>query len=272
MRHGERSSSARFEIRSGTPVATLTHHLGSVDTLSLAPRVGVVGCISIKTGLFHHGHALIPIRSVVDASEELVRVYLTDDEWAAFRASPDALNGYAGDFAPIRSGNRVLCLDGEACTLEIVLIDAPSRTATGLVVCYDAPAGPQAIVPIELLGDIRADGIVVDLKGDELASLPEYKADDQITADVQNVLWYRSNIEHADLEYVEVRTTDGIVESSGLTRTDRARSEIERTATAVRGVLGIHNHIQSGEAIAKANDPALYLGDARPPWAARGQA
>src|SRR4051812_20189755 len=112
MRHGERASSARFEIRSGTPVATLTQHLGWVDTLSLAPRVGVVGCISIKTGLFLHGHALIPIRSVVDASEKLVRVYLTDDERAALRSSPDALNGYVGDFTPVRSGDRVLSLDG----------------------------------------------------------------------------------------------------------------------------------------------------------------
>ena len=123
--------------------------------------------------------------------------------------------------------------------------------------------GRDTLVPVEWVREIRQDTIVLDVPLARLEELPEYRPDDEITADVLNVLWYHSNFKDDDLRYVEVQTRDAIVELGGTTTTEAAKAAIEAAARRVRGVIGMRNRIQSIEAL------ALAARESRP--AANGQ-
>ena len=67
-----------------------------------------------------------------------------------------------------------------------------------------------------------------------------------------DVLWYRSDLEPDDMRYVEVRTVDEVVDLSGYTGTELARTAIESLTRGVFGVLGGRNRILSFETLAEA--------------------
>ncbi len=108
---------------------------------------------------------------------------------------------------------------------------------------------------IEWAREIIDDRVFLDVGREQLERLPEYRPDEEITADVLDLLWYRSDLDADDLRYVEVRTTDGIAELSGLTRTERARAAIESLGRRVGGALGVRNQVKSFEALAEAATP-----------------
>ena len=80
-----------------------------------------------------------------------------------------------------------------------------------------------------------------------LEPLPERRRDEEITADLLDVLWFSSDLDVADLEAVGVHTTDGIVELRGLVGTERARATIEAIARGVRGVRGVQSRLETVE-------------------------
>ncbi|HET8785862.1 MAG TPA: BON domain-containing protein, partial [Candidatus Limnocylindrales bacterium] len=82
-----------------------------------------------------------------------------------------------------------------------------------------------------------------------LDSLPEYRPDDEVTRDVLDALWYGSTLGPAELQFVEVRTRDGVVELGGHTHTEWARKKIEEVARGVRGVIDVRNHLDTYEAL-----------------------
>jgi osmotically-inducible protein OsmY len=84
---------------------------------------------------------------------------------------------------------------------------------------------------------------------------PEHRRDEEITADVTSLLWYRSAVDPADLRYVTVRTRDGVVELNGKTGTERSRIAIEALVRGLRGVLGVRNHLRTFEALSTAAAP-----------------
>jgi osmotically-inducible protein OsmY len=83
--------------------------------------------------------------------------------------------------------------------------------------------------------------------------LPEDRRDDEINADVVNLLWYRSAVDQADLRYVKVRTHDGVVVLRGKTGTERSRRAIEALVEDVRGVRGVRNRLRTFEALSAAS-------------------
>ena len=164
---------------------------------------------------------------------------------------------------PIRAGQAVVCRDGNVGPLELVLLDPTSRRATHFVVRRGGLLGRDTIVPIEWVRELGRDRIFLDFTRHELELLPEYRPDDEITADVLDLLWYRSELDQDDLRYVEARTTDGIVELRGLTRTEWARAMIQEHARRARGGLGVRNRVQSCEAQAEAIRRRAHVGEER---------
>jgi osmotically-inducible protein OsmY len=233
---------------------------------------------------------VVPVEAVVGATDSQVQVRLTNDELdqlpefreEQFRPSEngDALSRRygggpvyvrrpGGDVPPglqaaesgqvsassggrqIRSGQRVICLDGEAGTVRLVLLDAASHRVTHFVVRRGRLSRRDTVVAIEWVSEITKDALYLDLKRDDLDSLPEYRPDEDIAADVLDQLWYRSGLAPDELQLVSVRVHDGIVELRGHTRTEPARYAIESEARKVRGVLGVVNNIEALEALAR---------------------
>lgn len=280
----------RFEIALGAAVVAEDGIAGRVEAVVVSPGTGEVTDLVIRKGLVLRRDVVVPIAAVVSADEHEVRVRLTIEElnglpefreeeftrppadWRSpeggqpagalirlpsllarreLRPARAGQTPPAAGGRPLEAGQRVFCRDGEVGPLDLVLLDPATWRATHFVVRSGELVGRDLIVPVEWVREIGRDRIFVDVGREQLERLPEYRPDDEITADVLRVLWYGSDLEPADLQDVEVRAKDGVVELSGYTRTEEARRAIEAIARGVRGVLGVRNRIESFEELAK---------------------
>jgi uncharacterized protein YrrD len=265
---------SRIEIRPGTQVISGNDQVGRVQRLILRPDGEVEGIII--SGWIVLGHDVyVPIDGVESADPDAVRVSLSladlsrlppldsDPAHAGADDTPgpsvaragflrSAASGQAEAIAggwPLRAGQRVVATDGDVGDLDVVLIDPRTDRATGFVVRKGRLVVRDVIVPIDWVQSVAHDRITLSVPRDRLESLPEYRPDDEVTRDVLDALWYRSRLGPADLQFVDVRTRDGIVELSGHTHTERTRKEIEEVARGVRGVIDVRNHLDTYEAL-----------------------
>jgi uncharacterized protein YrrD len=264
---------SRLEIRPGTQVISGNDQVGRVRRLILRPDGEVQGIII--SGWLVLGHDVyVPIDAVESADPDAVRVSLSladleqlpplESDSAHARAddasgpsvAPAGLRSAASGQAeasaggwPLRAGQRVAATDGNVGDLDVVLIDPRTNRATGFVVRKGRFVVRDVIVPIDWVQSVADDRITLSVPRARLDSLPEYRPDDEVTRDVLDALWYRSKLGPADLQFVDVRTHDGIVELSGHTHTERTRQTIEEVARGVRGVIDVRNHLDTYEAL-----------------------
>ena len=149
----------------------------------------------------------------------------------------------------MRPGTRVLGVDGELGQVIRVVVDPEGDQVVGLIVRESHPPYRVIAIPIARVEGVGSDLVRLSLAVDDL---DEYHDDDQITDAVLDILWYRSDLTEDELRYLKVQTTDGIVDLSGYTGTERARAAIETVTRRVKGVLGVRNRSRSLEALADA--------------------
>ena len=267
---------ARLEIRPGTQVISGNEQVGRVRRLILRPDGEVQGIII--SGWLVLGHDVyLPIDAVESADPDAVHVSLSraelselppvggDGADARLDDAPgppvapaglrSAVSGQAEASAggwPLRAGQRVVATDGNVGDLDVVLIDPRTDRATGFVVRKGRFIVRDVIVPTDWVQSVTHDQITLSVPKARLDGLPEYRPDDEITADVLDALWYRSDLGPGDLQFVDVRTRDGVVELSGHTHTERTRKRIEEVARGVRGVIDVRNHLDTYEALEEA--------------------
>ena len=265
---------SRLEIRPGTQVIAGNDQVGRVRRLILRPDGEVEGIII--SGWIVLGHDVyVPIEAVESADPDAVRVSLslaelsrlppidTDPAHADADDAPGssvaraaflrpAASGQAEANAggwPLRAGQRVVATDGDVGDLDVVLVDPRTDRASGFVVRKGRLIVRDVIVPIDWVQSVTRDRINLSVPRARLEGLPEYRPDEEITRDVLDALWYGSNLGPGDLQFVEVRTRDGIVELSGHTHTERTRKRIEQVARGVRGVIDVRNYLDTYEAL-----------------------
>jgi hypothetical protein len=265
---------SRLEIRPGTQVISGDEQVGRVQRLILRPNGEVEGIV-ISGWIVLGGDVYVPIEAVESADPDPVHLSLTLADLS--RLPPLGLDGEgarAGDASgtplaragflrsaasgqaeaevggwPLRAGQRVTATDGDVGDLDVVLLDPRTDRATGFVVRKGRLLVRDVIVPIDWVHSVAPGRITLSVPKRQLDSLPEYRPDEEITRDVVDALWYGSELRPADVQYVDVRTRDGIVELSGHTDTERTREKIEAVARGVRGVLDVRNHLDTYEAL-----------------------
>jgi uncharacterized protein YrrD len=257
----------RLEIRTGAPVYAAGEYVGVVERIVYRPGGGEVAAIVVGSSDVLPYSVAVPIDAVESADTERVRVSLGPVEVVHLPpAQPDggevgaslerpgllrtASSGQLGAMAggrPLRAGQRVVATDGDVGTLDLVLIDPRTDRATGFVVRKGRLFGRDVIVPARWIRSVDRDEIRLGVPKAMLDRLPEFRPDDEITRDVLDALWYGTRLKPADVQFVEVRTRDGIVELSGQTYTRHARKAIEEVARGVRGVVEVRNYIDTFE-------------------------
>ena len=156
----------------------------------------------------------------------------------------------------IRPGTRVEGIDGDLGCVSRVVTDPDGGGLAGLILRQRFPLQRDIAIPIALVECADHDVVRVRLTIDDL---DEYREDAQITDAILDVLWYRSDLPKDELRYLNVQTTDGIVELSGSSKTERGRQEIVALARQVPGVLGVRDRIRSLEALAEAARPFEHV-------------
>jgi hypothetical protein len=228
--------------------------LGWIDALLAIPRNGQISGFVLSEGpLFNRG-IRVPVEAVERTEDSRVHVWLSAAQLTDLADTP--ARRYAASMAPaehrVEARRRVVFDDGEAGSLAAVTVDPTTDQATHLVIRRGDLLGREAIVPIARVRELANNPIVLDMSREQLESLVEYQADEELTDAVSGLLWYRANMHPEDLRYVKVRTRDGIVHLSGKTREEETRLAIEEHVRGVRGVLGVRNDLRTFEALSAA--------------------
>jgi uncharacterized protein YrrD len=275
-------------IRPGAVVIAEDEPIGRVERLIVSPGTGEVTGLVVRKGVLLRRDIVIPIDAVDEAGEDEVHLGLTIEQlnqlpefreedyidappdWQSPRGSSgqgvlfrlrqlltgqDLRPAHAGQTSAsaggrlLRAGQRVMCRDGEVGRLVLVLLDELTRRVAYLVVERGRLLIRDTVVPVEWVADITRDQIYLDVRREQLDELPEYRPDEEITADVLDTLWYHADLTPADLQFVEVRMRGGVVELNGHTHSEEARAKIAAAAWRVRGVLGVRNNLDTFEAM-----------------------
>jgi osmotically-inducible protein OsmY len=261
-----------------------------VERVVIRPGDGGVEALVVRRGLLRRHDVIVPIDAIEDAEPELVRIRLSRTEvdqlpevqagvfvaapagWKSpggrgaagvvfAMPAPDAGRGrqrakqgaseVAGQPVTLAAGQTVIGSDGEVGTLALLLLDSADSRVTHLVVRGGKMLEHDTIVPLTWVRTVAGDQLLLDVGRAELSQLPEYRSDDDITADVFDALWYGAGRDPGELCCVEVQTVDGIVTLRGTTRTEDARRAMEQSARCVRGVLGVRNELESIEELVR---------------------
>jgi osmotically-inducible protein OsmY/sporulation protein YlmC with PRC-barrel domain len=278
----------RVELRLGMMVVCRDGDVGRVDRLVVRPGSGEVTGLVVRKGLLLKKDVVVPVEAIEEASEDYIRIRLSSEELdalppyreEAYTAAPAEWRTAGGQEIPgaifalpeasvqqgleattsgqttegtgshvLRAGQTVTGRDGDLGRLSLVLLDPSTRRATHFVI-RRGTLRRDIIVPVDWIRAVSGDRVLLDVTRDQVEHLPEYRSDDEITADVLDTLWYGSGIDPGELCCVDISTRDGIVEIRGTTITEEGRLAIEHVAASVRGVLGVRNRARSMESLA----------------------
>jgi osmotically-inducible protein OsmY len=227
---------------------------GWITDVRAIPGSGEITGFVLREGpLFDRG-VTVPIDAVERTDDRRVHISLSANQLnrlADTHLRNLALPSLVED-RPIKGGQRVVSRDGDVGTLVLVFSDKASNRVTHLVVRENDPSGRDLIVPVELAAEITADPIVLDIDGQGIDRLTEYRPDVEITDAVARTLWHHSDIHPVDLQHVTVRVRDGVVELQGTTRTEESRMLIDALVRSTAGVLGVNNRLETFQSLSAA--------------------
>jgi len=141
----------------------------------------------------------------------------------------------------ITAGMRVVIKDRDAGAVAMVLTDPATQWVTHVVVRNGRFGSHRSIVPVDRVVDATSKRIVLDLRPDELAALPEYRPDDQIAVDVERAIGDDEIVRRLSARYFGIVVRDGVVTVTGNIATSDHRHRVEESVRRVRGVRGLQN-------------------------------
>ena len=161
----------------------------------------------------------------------------------------------------IRAGTRVVTKDRGLGTVALMLTDPSTQSATHVVIRHGLPGSHRVIVPMDRVVDATLERIVLDLRPDELAGLPEYRTDEQIADDAERAIEDDEIVRRLSGRYLDIAVHNGVVMVTGNIATSAHRSRVEDSVRRVRGVRGFQNlaigddELESAVAQALGRDP-----------------
>jgi osmotically-inducible protein OsmY len=141
----------------------------------------------------------------------------------------------------IRAGMRVMIKDRDVGSVARVLSDSTAQCATHLVIRRGLFGLHRPIVPMDRVVATTLERIVVDLRPDELAALPEYRPDDQIALDVERAIGDDEIVRRLSAPHLTMAVHNGVVTVTGNIASSTHRQRVEDAVRRVRGVRGLQN-------------------------------
>ena len=141
----------------------------------------------------------------------------------------------------IRAGMRVMIKDRSVGSVARVLSDSTTHCVTHVVIRRGLFGSHRLIVPIDRVVDATLERIVLDLRPDELAALPEYRLDDEIAFDVERAIGDDEIVRHLSADHLTMAVHNGVVTVTGNIASSVHRNRVEDSVRRVRGVRGLQN-------------------------------
>ncbi len=156
-----------------------------------------------------------------------------------------AASAPAGSLASVPSvgldgGTPIVCRDGRVGRLYLLLLNPSDGQVTHLIARSSRRPRYSPIIPADWVTEITPRHIVVDAELAQVARLPEYLPDDELTADIEQALWSDETL-RVDMPSVRVDVESGVATLLGHTVNRLHKQRIEEMVGAVRGVREIRN-------------------------------
>ena len=139
-------------------------------------------------------------------------------------------------------GQRVHTSDGFSGLLRGLLATAEMELASLVVRVSRAPRR-KVIVPADRINELEPTGVYLAVDRERLLSLPDYRLDAEIAADIERALAGDRVLRRIDYEYVDIYVQDGIVRLEGNIAHPTTTARIKRAICAVPGLLGLEDHL-----------------------------
>jgi osmotically-inducible protein OsmY len=136
---------------------------------------------------------------------------------------------------------RVMIKDHDVGSIALVLSDSTIQCVTHVVIRRGLLGSHRLIVPMDRVVDATLERIVLDLRPDELAALPEYRTDDEITVDVERAIGDDQIVRHLSARHLNIAVHNGVVTVTGNIASSTHRQRVEDSIRRVRGVRSLQN-------------------------------
>ncbi len=242
--------SGMHKFRLGAKIVCSDGEEGSLSSIGFDSVHRRLCAIGIHIGRLFGKTVYVPFACVVDATSSRVTLDMTSERLLeASREAPGAA---------WLSSRCVVINAGTASRGTLMLVAVhPENGELAYVVAHRLRPGQDTLLREDVVTKIDVDQIMVSLPDALLQTLPPYRTDEELLADVEPVLFELTPL-HVDLRGITLRVLDGVLYLDGNISSSLRGEIVEDQAVGIPGLLGVENRLVGDDLLA--SDVALALG------------
>ncbi len=242
--------SAMRKFRLGTKIVCSDGEEGSLASIGFDGAYQYPLAIGIHIGRLFGRTVYVPFAQVVDATASSITLDITREQLLEARKE-------APDLAWLDSRSVVVNADTAARGTLMLVAAYPESGELSYIVAHHLRPGQDTLLREDVITKVEAGRITVSLPDAVLQTLPPYRTDEELQADVEPVVFELTPL-HVDLRGIAMRVVDGVLYLDGNVSSSLRGEIVEDQAVGIRGLLGVKNRLVGDDMLA--SDLALALG------------
>jgi osmotically-inducible protein OsmY len=238
------------KFRLGTKIVCSDGEEGFLSSIGFDGAHQRLFAIGIHIGRLFGKTVYVPFARVVDAKSDGIVLDVTSEQLLeASRQVPDGVW--------LDSRNAVVNADTSARGTLMLVAVHPESAELAYIVAHHLRPGWDTLLRRDVIRKIEKDQITVSLPGVVLQTLPPYRTDEELQADVERILFELTPL-HVDFRGIMVRVVDGVLYLDGNISSSLRGEVVEDQAVGIQGLLGVENRLVGDDVLA--SNVALVLG------------
>ena len=244
------SISAMHKFRLGTKIVCSDGEEGALTSIGFDGAYQYPLAIGIHIGHLFGKTVYVPFAHVVDATASSVTLDITREQ--LLEGSKEA-----PDIAWLDSRSVVVNADTAARGTLMLVAVYPDSSELSYIVTHHLRPGQDTLLREDVVTKIELGQITVSLPDATLQTLPPYRTDEELQADVEQVVFELTPL-HVDLHGITMRVVDSVLYLDGNVSSSLRGEIVEDQAVGIRGLLEVKNRLVGDDVLA--SDLALALG------------
>jgi len=238
------------KFRLGTKILCSDGEEGSLASIGFDRAHQCLIAVGIHIGRLFGKTVYVPFSHVVDAPSRSISLAITCAQLS--EASQKTSIG-------IWLNSRASVFNANASTRGMVTLVAihPDSGELSYVVAHHLRPAHDTLLPENVVTKIDANQITISLPDATLQTLPPYRTDEELRAEVERILFDLAPL-HVDLRGITLRVIDGVLYLNGNISSSLRGDIVEDQALGIQGLLEIKNRLVGDDLLAC--DLALALG------------
>jgi osmotically-inducible protein OsmY len=242
--------SEMLKFRLGTKIVCSDGEEGSLTSIGLDNAHRSLFALGIHIGYLFGKTVYVSFAHVVDATSSGITLDLTYEQ--LLRASKEVPGGVWLD-----SRSTVVNADTSAHGTLILIAIHPGSGELSYIVVHHLRPGQDMLLRGDVVIKIESGQITVSLPEATLQTLPPYRIDEELQADVERVIFELTPL-HVDLHGITTRVVDGVLYLDGNISSSLRGEIVEDQAVGIQGLLEVKNRLIGDDVLA--SNVALALG------------